>query len=1030
MTKAKLVSVLISLLMLVGAILFSLQMELYDITLVLIVVLVIILVCLRLRQSRQNVRRVLDRVQSSVAALEGEQIAFFEEFEDSVLAKVEKGAMDVDRHLLGRMEDAVADNRILEKEKTDLAVRLEEVRTEKNNALFEMQRKLLHLNSNLKLEGRKKLLSEIQKAPDKALKELFPQSFVLGLDRKTSEGPQQNFSGDIHVYYGEKYQKDTKFFEKFILRNESLLARETIARAVTNFQHDYKGTLQILRLCRAGLASARTDAHIKRWNVRSLLSLARVLASQDMMSTDIADAINIFSIVITQFGQQSLSTADKYTYLEILSDSGRAEDAEQFMSQLDDSASKVQLSLVRSNILSDKATNFCDVEPVWLDEINAMYRAANLDEIRLTPGAGHPIDRLRPVETTDVIDGPLVSILMPTFNGSDFISTAVKSLLSQSWKNLEVILVDDGSALEHWEFISDKLPSDPRLKIIHLPENRGAYHARNIALGQAEGEYITVHDDDDWSHPQKIEIQIRELLQDSGSVGNMSYMTRMDENCRFIRINDNPEYNQRNYSSMLIAKATLSSVGPWDEVSRAADAEMHERISAIYNKKIQGVLTPPLSFARARTGSLTYGEMRKGYIDPRRYNYGLAFMSWHNQLKSGETKIDPEAISGSPFVRPVSMVRQTEKNQDKNYDIIYITDFRFPGGNSTLVAAEIRAAVDSGLNVGIAQLDSPSLRATRPFNAKITSLLDELDVDFLTTSDEVSCALLVLRHPTILQYADNLISGITGRRIALIVNNPPLGPDGVEAVFDLEVCADHAAKAFGGECIVYPESWQIRQLCLQFWPDLQYAVEDWPGFLDPEGYVSKDLSMDKPARAPVIGRHSRDHRLKWPDNIEKVVAAYLSSSFETLILGGADSIRNLLTDTQWSALNVIGFGEMDPVEYLSQIDFWVYFHSNDLTESFGMSIIEAMASGVPVILPKYMEKMFGEGAIYCEPEDVPRVVEKYWNDRPLYLAQARKGIEKVEKFYSVSSYQERLLRLTSTHEDWPVALSDRVQIDE
>src|SRR5690606_7836339 len=100
-----------------------------------------------------------------------------------------------------------------------------------------------------------------------------------------------------------------------------------------------------------------------------------------------------------------------------------------------------------------------------------------------------------------------------------------------------------------------------------LPENRGAYAARNEALRRARGEYVTIHDADDWSHPQKIELQMRHLLENPSIPANCSEWVR----CRFnLFFRGNVRISVRriniNYSSILLKREIAIALGGWDEV--------------------------------------------------------------------------------------------------------------------------------------------------------------------------------------------------------------------------------------------------------------------------------------------------------------------------------------------------------------------------------------------------------------------------------------------------------------------------------
>jgi glycosyltransferase involved in cell wall biosynthesis len=100
---------------------------------------------------------------------------------------------------------------------------------------------------------------------------------------------------------------------------------------------------------------------------------------------------------------------------------------------------------------------------------------------------------------------PLVSILIPAYNSENWIIETVQSALNQTWKRLEVIVVDDGST-DHTLSVVRTLECK-NLKIVSQ-QNNGACSARNHALRLAQGEVIQWLDSDDLLHPDKIASQM------------------------------------------------------------------------------------------------------------------------------------------------------------------------------------------------------------------------------------------------------------------------------------------------------------------------------------------------------------------------------------------------------------------------------------------------------------------------------------------------------------------------------------------
>jgi glycosyltransferase involved in cell wall biosynthesis len=104
-------------------------------------------------------------------------------------------------------------------------------------------------------------------------------------------------------------------------------------------------------------------------------------------------------------------------------------------------------------------------------------------------------DHHTPERSTDA-GAPLVSVIVPVFNSEQFIVPAIQSALRQTYRNLEVIVVDDGSTDQTAELIAAEAASDPRVRIIRQP-NSGVAAARNRGVAAARGEFIAPLDADD-----------------------------------------------------------------------------------------------------------------------------------------------------------------------------------------------------------------------------------------------------------------------------------------------------------------------------------------------------------------------------------------------------------------------------------------------------------------------------------------------------------------------------------------------------
>lgn len=123
----------------------------------------------------------------------------------------------------------------------------------------------------------------------------------------------------------------------------------------------------------------------------------------------------------------------------------------------------------------------------------------------------------------------LVSIITPSYNSSKFIKDCVASVFSQTYKNWEMIIVDDCSKDNSKEIISELSTKDKRIKPIFLAKNVGAAEARNTAIRQSKGKYVAFLDSDDLWNPKKLEKQLSFMYENEIAFSYTNYQF-MSEN--------------------------------------------------------------------------------------------------------------------------------------------------------------------------------------------------------------------------------------------------------------------------------------------------------------------------------------------------------------------------------------------------------------------------------------------------------------------------------------------------------------------
>lgn len=152
---------------------------------------------------------------------------------------------------------------------------------------------------------------------------------------------------------------------------------------------------------------------------------------------------------------------------------------------------------------------------------------------------------------------PEVSIIIPTYNSEEYIAQALESVFNQTFRNFEVILVDDGSTDSTVQIGS--IFTDRRLKIIKNRQNRGVSNARNCGIRQAKGNWIALLDSDDWYAPERLEQLLKVAWkQNADMVADDLFLIREGEQYPWSTL---LEENERQISSIELIDAVKFVIG-------------------------------------------------------------------------------------------------------------------------------------------------------------------------------------------------------------------------------------------------------------------------------------------------------------------------------------------------------------------------------------------------------------------------------------------------------------------------------------
>ena len=212
---------------------------------------------------------------------------------------------------------------------------------------------------------------------------------------------------------------------------------------------------------------------------------------------------------------------------------------------------------------------------------------------------------------------PLVSVLLPVYNGARFVAKTIQSILNQSFEDFEFIIINDGST-DNTKAILDQL-HDPRLRIIHKP-NEGLGKTLNLGLQLARGKYIARIDADDLAAPERLKKQVAflELHPEIAVVGSASKVVYPDGTAQ-VRLRPLEPLSIRRHiiklcpvahPSVLMRKDAALNVGGYDitydgSLGRSAGMDYHFWVRMLANGFELANLPDPLISLHKGTTSIT-----------------------------------------------------------------------------------------------------------------------------------------------------------------------------------------------------------------------------------------------------------------------------------------------------------------------------------------------------------------------------------------------------------------------------------------
>ena len=515
------------------------------------------------------------------------------------------------------------------------------------------------------------------------------------------------------------------------------------------------------RPARAGLAALMADpAAPPREAAAAALALARWYGATGDFEAALA------CVVAARHRRPGLARDRRQQLLEalFLTRLGRVAEARALLSGAGSS-----VAFLRANTCNPAVAGTSGDAAAALAEINAVFRRFGLTEIaRADPAAWLALGNLRGIAEPGSIDGPLVSVIVPVHDAAPTLGWALASLAAQTWARLEVLVVDDASRDGSAAVAAAFAARDPRFRLLRQPTNLGGYAARNRALGEAAGAFVTVQDADDWAHPEKIARHVADLDRRRLPLNLSAWVRATDALLFWGPWQPSPNLPAPNLSSVFFRRELVAAAGPWDTARVGADREFVARVERLHGLALQRPFLPdcPLAFGRDGSGSLTRGGVADAAsaLHGVRREYHEAFALWHADL-------DPAALPAAapPFFPAPAAIRAAAGDEPER-DLLLIGDFNLRGGTHQSAMHMLRAAGDAGLTAAILHYRRPDLDVTRPLAAAVRRFAQANAVRIVAPGEAVAARTVVVTYPPVFAEALDRFPAVAHVTLAVVVN--------------------------------------------------------------------------------------------------------------------------------------------------------------------------------------------------------------------------------------------------------------------
>lgn len=558
----------------------------------------------------------------------------------------------------------------------------------------------------------------------------------------------------------------------------SVKGRDIMAKMATKGHWTWNELARALEAYRLGGSPRHTVlAVLSKSDFVRVAQLADLCYRQNCLPQDFRNAATLYLLAYEFEGATNFKKKKRVEFfLDALLRSGLPDEFNRYKHLLSE---KTKMSgdylLFEANGLNPGKDSSNDAQ-LWLDTINSVYSREGLARLSLREGPEPAFLRLQAEKTKKVTAGPLVSIVMPVFKPDGVTDLAIQSALDQSYENIEIIIIDDGSGSGYEERLEKWQHSDSHVSVIFNEKNSGAYTSRNMGFEIAKGKYITVFDGDDWQHPQKI----AKLVEASEKASDFQLVSTP-----WVRVDEDILFQYRGWRGLFVTPSHVSNMFPtavireklgyWDTVRKAADTEYILRYQlAINPEEPVEATSAPMTLSLVGESNLSMEDFRLGYRSPDRVSYRASYEHWHKAIKKGEASPYMEfPLQRRKFPAPGRFT--PARASELALDLLLVGDFSRTSSEVSVLEAQLAQARKLNLRIGVCQVKSiltaPSMESA--FEASLMDAIAAGEIHRVQITDPVIAKTVIAYEPTAFQFAPVIASAVVAENLYISACEPP-----------------------------------------------------------------------------------------------------------------------------------------------------------------------------------------------------------------------------------------------------------------